>query len=132
MLIGFGGWVGYRIARRFLDKRKKKCNCSCEKPPFKYYGAYAQNELGEDPSQNEISISDRCERCGFHWLVYYIDEPQYRNSGRWWRVKIAAKDLDGFSADMAKSYIEDQKWCLVGGSYYDQGTRRMEGPIRVR
>jgi hypothetical protein len=45
---------------------------------------------------------------------------------------IAAKDLDGLSADMAKSYIEDQEWCLIGGSYYDQGTQRLEGPIRVR
>jgi hypothetical protein len=120
-----------RIYQFFFSRSQKQSHrCSCEEPPFNY-GAYAENELGEDSSQNEISISDQCERCGFHWLVYYIDQPHHTNSGRWWRVKIAAKDLDGFSADMAKSYIEDRKWCLVGGSFYDQGTQRIEGPIRI-
>ncbi|MDH3647023.1 MAG: hypothetical protein OER80_09640 [Gammaproteobacteria bacterium] len=132
---GFSGWIGHmllsRIFQFFHRRQKQSRRCSCETPPFTYYGAYAQNELGEDSSQNEISISDRCDGCGLHWLVYYIDQPHHTNSGRWWRVKIAAKDLDGFSADMAKSYIEDQEWCLVGGSYYDQGTQRIEGPIRV-
>jgi hypothetical protein len=61
-----------------------------------------------------------------------IEQPYYTNAGRYWEVKISAEDTDGFSADMARSFIEDQDWCFVGGSYYDQGVRIAKRPIWVR
>jgi hypothetical protein len=46
-------------------------------------------------------------------------------------VKIPSEEADGFTAEMARGFIEDQDWCFVGGSYYDQGRHIHERPIRV-
>lgn len=113
-------------------KLDRNCSCACERPPFNYSSA-DHRELGDDPGCvdcYEVSMS-QCRDCGFYWLRYLIEQPHYTKAGRWWRVKMSAKDADGFSAAMARSYIEDQDWCFVGGSYYDGAIRIAERPIRV-
>ena len=84
LLIGFGGWVGYKIACRFLDKRNKKCSCAREAPPLGH-GPTEKKELGEDPNchdMNEVTMW-KCGACDeFYWLRYLIEQPHYTNAGR--------------------------------------------------
>lgn len=111
----------------------KKCSCACAGPPLGY-GPTQKMELGEDPNCNDMNEVTmwKCGSCDeFYWLHYLIEQPQYKNAGRWWKLKISAEDADGLSADMARSFIEDQDWCFVGGSYYDQGEHIVKRPIRV-
>ena len=133
LLYGLYGWIGYRIARRLLGKHKKKCSCVREGTPAGT-GPTTQLELGEDPNCSEMSEVTmwKCGGCDeFFWLRYLIEQPQYSKAGRYWEVKISAKDAEGFSADNAKRFIEDQDWCIAGGSYYDQGRHIQTRPIAV-
>ena len=132
LLIGFGGWIGFKIAGRFLDKHKKQS--SYARDSSLGHEPTEIMELGEDPNCNDMNEVTmwKCREGGeFYWLKYLIEQPHYKNAGRWWMVKISAEDADGFSADMARSFIEDQDWCFVGGSYYDQGEHIAKRPIRV-
>jgi len=103
--------------------------CKCEEPPF-YYLKFHSKELGEDATHGEVSL-EKCKKCGTYWLKYLIEQPQYTKAGRWWRVRISQNDLENFTVEMAKSYIENQDWCFVGGSFYDQGIHKKERPITV-
>jgi hypothetical protein len=133
LLFGFCGWVGYKIACRFFDKRNKKCSCARE-GPLLGHGSTETMELGEDPNCQDMTEVTmwKCGACDeFYWLKYLIEQPQYTKAGRYWEVKISAEDADGFTADMARSFIKDQDWCFVGGSYYDQGRHIVKRPIWV-
>jgi hypothetical protein len=75
-------------------------SCTCRHPPFPFTD-YETVELGEDSGGAEVSLST-CKACGAVWLKYFIDEPYYRRSGRWWRVEIAAGDANTMAAATAR------------------------------
>jgi len=100
--------------------------CHCEKPPFNYLD-FTTNELGENLSGGEVSI-DTCNKCGANWLRYFIDEPHYSNSGRWWRVKLTIQDI---SPEKSKEYIESKSWCFIGGSFHNSTGKKCNAPIKI-
>lgn len=108
-------------------KCKCKCKCKCEEPPFNYLD-YKSFNLGEDKNGAEVSIN-KCNECGTSWVNYLIEEAHYSNSGRWWRAKLNVSDM---KIDEAKTYIQTQKWCFIGGSFHNSTGKMLHAPIKIR
>ena len=102
--------------------------CKCMKPPF-FYLDFDSIDIGED-GLGEITI-DSCKRCGIKWIKYLIEEPQLTKSGRWWRALIGKNEENKISVNTSKSYIENQGWCFIGGSYFDGEVHKKERPICI-
>ncbi len=100
--------------------------CRCEKPPFSHLD-YESSELGEDSSGAEVSI-EMCKKCGVSWLKYFIEEPHYSGSGRWWIVKLSTASISTLEA---KEYIQSQAWCFVGGSFHNSAGKKLNAPITI-
>lgn len=115
------------------DLRKLRARmliCSCARPPF-HYSQFQRIELGTDRHGADVSVS-KCRKCATAWLVYLIDEPQYTQSGRWWRVPLATDFSNGIPHETARAYIENQPWCFVGGSCFKSAGSKKIAPIKVR
>ena len=104
--------------------------CACRQPPFRF-SDYETVELGEDSRGAEVSLST-CKSCGACWLKYFIDEPHYPRSGRWWRVGIAAGDASAMSAATARDYVQRSPGGFAGGSFFDSPGHAIVAPITVR
>ncbi|MCS0631866.1 hypothetical protein NX786_21275 [Telluria mixta] len=104
--------------------------CCCRHPPFRFVD-YDSVELGEDSRGAEVSLAT-CKSCGAIWLKYFIDEPHYPRSGRWWRVEIAAADASAMSAAAARECVERSREGFAGGSFFDSHGHAITAPIKVR
>ena len=104
--------------------------CICRRPPFRHTD-YHTVDLGEGCSGAEVSLST-CKSCGAVWLKYFIDEPHYPRSGRWWRVELPAGDASAMSAAAARDYVERSPAGFAGGSFFDSQGHAIAAPIRVR
>lgn len=100
--------------------------CVCLSPPFSYLN-YESNELGCDSAGAEVSINI-CKKCSKLWLKYLIEQPHYSKSGRWW---IAELNVNSISVESARNYIESQKWCFIGGSYFESAGIKLKAPIKI-
>jgi hypothetical protein len=103
--------------------------CACRRPPFRF-SDYDTVELGEDSRGAEVSLST-CKECGAIWLKYFIDEPHYRRSGRWWRVEITAGDASTMSTATARGWVERSRAGFAGGSFFDSHGHAITAPIKV-
>ena len=104
--------------------------CACRHPPFPFTD-YHTVDLGEDSRGAEVSLST-CKSCGAIWLKYFIDEPHYPRSGRWWRVEIAAADASAMSAATARDHVQRSPEGFAGGSFFDSQGHAIVAPITVR
>ncbi len=104
-------------------------NCVCQTPPF-HDTSYDTVELGEDAHGAEVSLST-CKACGQAWLTYLIEQPHYSRSGRWWRVAVPTGGAASVTTATAREFIEAQRECIVGGSYFNSTGRRVAAPIRI-
>ena len=103
--------------------------CICHNPPFKAV-SFQINSLGSDHNFADIT-QEMCNKCGQGWIKYFLEDEGFSNSGRWWRVPFSDA-CPSFSE--AKSFIEKQTWCWVGGSYYDSaaGGIKIDAPILIK
>lgn len=101
--------------------------CACKQPPFRFDG-YDSTMLGEDQQGAEVSLS-KCKRCGITWLMYFIEEPHYSRSGRWWRVEVAPDHALELSALSARQYVENSSAGFAGGSYFNSSGHVVTAPI---
>jgi len=96
--------------------------CHCESPPFDYRD-YEIIDLGMTSDYADISI-EVCKKCGVRWLKYLIEEEHISKSGRWWRARLELPVID---KEAAKEYIESQKSCFTGGSYFGHSGKLFDG-----
>lgn len=116
--------------RRSPRRAMADAPCVCRRPPFRHTD-YDTVDLGADSRGAEVALAT-CRSCGTAWLNYHIDEPQYRRSGRWWRVETTAADARALSADAARAFIEHAPAGFAGGSYFDSQGHAVTAPITVR
>jgi len=123
-------WLYQALKMRALCARVLRLlPCQCKRPLCDHK-TFQSNVIGEDQNGAEVEILI-CNKCGQHWLKYLIEWPHYSNSGRWWRARVSEFEASSISANNVKSYIEQQPWCLVGGSFYDQGAHKISAPIKI-
>ena len=104
--------------------------CTCRHPPFRFTD-YDTVDLGDDEHGAEIELST-CKSCGAIWLKYFVEEPQYSRSGRWWRVEVVAGDASALSAATAREYVERSAAGFAGGSFFGSQGHAIVAPIRIR
>jgi len=88
-------------------------------------------QIGEDSHGADVSLSV-CKFCGDIWLRYFIEEPHYSRSGRWWRVKISVEDKPSVSTTTARTFVERSAAGFAGGSFFNSQGHAVTAPIRVR
>ena len=117
------------MIKKFISSisNKKNNKCLCDTPPFNYMN-YLITELGIDKFGGEVSI-EKCNKCNSKWVKYLIEEPHYSQSGRWWRAKITNYSIN---LDNSRKYIENQKQCFIGGSFYRHAGKLFIGKIIVK
>ena len=121
--------LGQRISALLAEYRANSVQCTCQRPPFHYLG-YSIDKLGEN-EQGEATL-ETCKYCGAIWLNYLIEEPQYSNSGRWWRMEVTQTEAATLNIANVRDFIEQQDSCFAGGSFYNQGVHKKAKPICVK
>ena len=104
--------------------------CSCRRPPFRHTD-YDTKHIGEDRHGADAAVAT-CKACGSVWLTYFIEEPHYSRSGRWWRVELPTDALKEVSAASARALIERSAEGFAGGSFFNSQGHAITAPIRVR
>lgn len=120
--------MGERVLGLFV-KRRQPLDCICHCPPFDFKD-YERIELGMDVHGAEVSL-ETCKKCSTVWLKYLIEQPHFRDSGRWWRAKLAPESKPVISVASAKEYIEHQADVFVGGSFFNSTGHSVKGPNHI-
>lgn len=102
--------------------------CSCLDSPSK--ALELERTLGMDERFGEVTVL-RCLRCRRPWLRYHYENEAFSRSGRWFLGRIEPSEVDGISADVARSFFAQMPWYFFGGSYYDGREGRTSGPLDV-
>ncbi|MDN4037507.1 hypothetical protein [Massilia sp. YIM B02443] len=112
-----------------VDKTAPLWPCSCTEPPF-HFENYTTLEIGEDTHGADVSVLT-CKHCGDLWLTYQIEWPHYRQSGRWWRVRVSPEKKHSLTTATAKEFVECSPEAFAGGSFFNSHGHRITAPINV-
>jgi hypothetical protein len=103
--------------------------CRCMTPPFHYLD-YLTRDLGEDRTNGrfgEVTI-ETCRSCGAEWLRYFMEDPLFSRSGRWFRGLVPPHVIPAVTPENALAILASLPWHFYGGSYFETTGKRSNGP----
>jgi hypothetical protein len=102
--------------------------CECSNPPSNF-ADFEEISIGTTANYAEISIKI-CRKCRIKWLHYFYENEAFSKSGRWYRGLISEQEIAKLLPEKAVSHLENLKWYIYGGSYFETTGKYGSGKIR--
>jgi hypothetical protein len=106
-------------------------HCKCHESGIDISHLASKRHLGIDETHGrfaDVSLL-QCSICGSLWLHYRVEYEGFSRSGRWGMALISEATASITAPETAADYIDQQPWCVIGGSYWNSSGKRGMGPL---